>query len=309
VIARPWQDVPPEALAALYERERDRWVDILRWDPSHALMEVERARVTWGLPGFVVLDQANALRGYVFYLQTGRRIEVGGITSDSASVTRALVDAVAAAAVAAGIDDVSWFVFEGVPSLREALERHHFIVDPFAYLVRSIDAGTPAIAAQTRLAASPWRAEDAEPVACLLERAYASGTHGRFLPAHTPEDWVHYVRNLGRFDGCGTLHPLATRLLRAGREVKAALLATMVAPETAHIAQLAVDEDLRRRGIATALIADAAAAAARGGATTLTLLVDASNDAARALYARLGFETRATFLAATRPRPSAARVA
>ena len=60
-----------------------------------------------------------------------------------------------------------------------------------------------------------------------------------------------------------------------------------------HINTLAVSPDYRRRGLATLLMQHVLAEAAREGALKATLEVRASNQAALALYERLGFRVTA----------------
>lgn len=67
--------------------------------------------------------------------------------------------------------------------------------------------------------------------------------------------------------------------------------------EELHINTVAVDPASRRKGHATALLNHVVSDAAAAGALRATLEVRASNDAAIALYTRLGFH-----VAATRPR-------
>ena len=64
-----------------------------------------------------------------------------------------------------------------------------------------------------------------------------------------------------------------------------------------HINTLAVAPASRRAGLATRLLCEVMAEAARDGGKKATLEVRASNDAALALYGRLGFQ-----IAARRPR-------
>lgn len=59
--------------------------------------------------------------------------------------------------------------------------------------------------------------------------------------------------------------------------------------EDAHITNVAVRPDRRRRGIASRLVIELIAEARRREATAATLEVRTSNGAARALYRRLGF--------------------
>lgn len=69
----------------------------------------------------------------------------------------------------------------------------------------------------------------------------------------------------------------------------AGFLVLVVAPGEAELANVAVAPKARRRGIAGTLVAHALGVADAAGAGTVFLEVRASNDAARALYAALGF--------------------
>lgn len=58
----------------------------------------------------------------------------------------------------------------------------------------------------------------------------------------------------------------------------------------AHITNLAVDPDLRRRGLGTMVLVEMMDRARRLGATRITLEVRESNEPAQALYRKMGFE-------------------
>ena len=77
-----------------------------------------------------------------------------------------------------------------------------------------------------------------------------------------------------------------------GRRV-AAFCACWVVHDELHINTIAVDESQRRRGLALRLMHHVMRDAARSGARRATLEVRRSNDAARALYERLGFSVTA----------------
>ena len=77
-----------------------------------------------------------------------------------------------------------------------------------------------------------------------------------------------------------------------GRRV-AAFCACWVVHDELHINPIAVDESQRRRGLALRLMHHVMRDAARSGARRATLEVRRSNDAARALYERLGFSVTA----------------
>lgn len=62
-----------------------------------------------------------------------------------------------------------------------------------------------------------------------------------------------------------------------------------VEPDEAHLDELAVSPDARRRGIGSALLAECCDAAESVGMRRISLWVTGDNTAARALYARAGF--------------------
>lgn len=90
-------------------------------------------------------------------------------------------------------------------------------------------------------------------------------------------------------------HSPASRLyvLRDENGTVLAFCACWLIVDELHINSLAVDVSRRRAGIGTALMRGVLADAEREGATRATLEVRRSNDAARALYERLGFTVEA----------------
>jgi ribosomal-protein-alanine N-acetyltransferase len=77
-----------------------------------------------------------------------------------------------------------------------------------------------------------------------------------------------------------------------GRRV-AAFCACWIIHDELHINTIAVAHDVRRRGFATRLMEHVMADAARAGARRATLEVRRSNEAALAVYGRLGFRVTA----------------
>ncbi len=63
----------------------------------------------------------------------------------------------------------------------------------------------------------------------------------------------------------------------------------LVAPDSAHITNIAVDPDCRRQGIASRLLLALARDAVTRGSPALTLEVRVGNEGAQALYRRFGF--------------------
>lgn len=97
----------------------------------------------------------------------------------------------------------------------------------------------------------------------------------------TTRDW--YERELQRPEVCFVY------VLRTADVPVAAFCAFWLVADQAHINNLAVRPELRRRGLGIELLKAIVTEAKVLGATSMTLEVRASNLAARALYAKAGF--------------------
>jgi len=137
-----------------------------------------------------------------------------------------------------------------------------------------------------------WRDGDIAPAADLLCAAYPPEIASLFTPHGRAAEWRTYITVLVKLAPCGVFRREWSRVIRDGDALLGAALMTLVAPGTAHLAQLAVRPDVQRQGLATRLVREAAAAARAAGCLELTLLVARGNEPARRLYASLGFTQR-----------------
>jgi len=314
MILRDWCDLPGETLAPVYDAERRRWQRQLRWDSAAACGEIEHARVTWGLPGFVAVDRAGRIRGTAYYLLEHDRIDIGGITTDDELATDVLLDGIVTVADALDVTTVRMLTLDAAVALQSALRLRGFAVEPHLYLSRDLTMPaappSPVERIWTRLvdrsrpvfcadALEPWRPDDVEPAAALLSRAYDRASGALFAPNHAAGEWSRYVRNLVTHVGCGVVNPSMSQVLRDGDEMRALSLITDIAPGVAHLVQLAVDPARRGERLGEALTQRSCDRLRDAGYTALTLLVASTNAPARALYDRLDFRHDATFIAAT----------
>ena len=292
---RDWRDADPADTQWLYAREQDYWVRELAWDASTAWREIEQARVTWGLPGRIVIDEHKTIRGWCYCMPDGETFHLGGIVADDPRVTAALVDAsLDIAAAGARPARVSSFVPTRADGLEPALVQRGFSCERYHYLARPV---TPPVNSGSSDAIG-WHEDLLAPSAILLQAAYGQG--GRhFSPRGLQAEWEHYVRGLVERPGCGVLEPTITRVVRTSEGMRALVLATRIAPGTVHLAQVAVHPSRRREGLGRRLVDEACRLAASRGARLVTLLVGDRNVAARALYEQMGFAARAAFVAGT----------
>jgi len=296
MIVRNWRDADPSETQVLYAREQDYWVRELGWDASTAWREIEHARVTWGLPGYIALDADRTVRGWAYIVPEGETVHLGGVVADTLEATAALLDACMESAVRPSRPArVSCFVSIRAEGFEAALGEHGFVCERYHYLSKPLSTaeGTAEVEAED------WSETDLLPAAELLSEAYGSmGRH--FAPRGTPEEWEHYVRSLVERPGCGVLEPAITRVVRSERGLQALVLATRISPGTLHLAQVAVHPSRRREGLGRRLVEDACRAAPARGARQATLLVGDNNAAARDLYAQMEFSERSAFLAGVR---------
>jgi ribosomal protein S18 acetylase RimI-like enzyme len=290
---RDWRDADPSDTRVLYAREQEYWVRELAWDASTAWREIEQARVTWGLPGYLAIDVERAVRGWAYYLPEGETVHLGGVVAETREATSALLDACLDSAMRPPRPArVSCFLPSRAEGFEEALRERGFTCEQYLYLSRSIAAGDDTSQAE------PWSTGDLLPAATLLRESY--GDEGRhFAPRGTPEEWEQYVRSLVERPGCGVIEPAVTRVVRNGTALQALVLATRIAPGTLHLPQVAVHPSRRRKGLAQQLVEGACRAAAIRGIKQATLLVAESNAVARALYEKMGFTEVSAFVAAT----------
>jgi ribosomal protein S18 acetylase RimI-like enzyme len=293
MIVRDWRDADPSDTQVLYAREQEYWVRELAWDASTAWKEIEQARVTWGLPGFIAVDDNRTVRGWAYFLPEGETAHLGGVVADTREATDALIDACLESALRPPRPArVSCFLPIRAEGFEDALRQRGFVCEHYRYLSRNITAGDDSTHADT------WNAADLLPAATLLRESYESeGKH--FAPRGTSEEWEQYVRSLVERPGCGVIEPAVTRVIRNGGHLQALVLATRIAPGTLHLPQVAVHPSRRRQGLAERLVEEACRAAASRGVKQATLLVADSNTHARALYEKIGFTNKSAFLAGT----------
>jgi len=297
MIVRDWRDADLADTQLLYAREQDFWVRELTWDASNSWREIEQARTTWGLPGRIAIDHKRTVRGWSYYMPDGETLHIGGIAAETKDATAALVDAcLELSAVPPRPLRVSCFVPDRAEGFEAALVERGFICEHYHYLSRTLThSANPGAATQ----AEGWREGDLQDAAELLRIAY--GEHGRhFAPRGTLTEWEHYARGLVERPGCGDLEPALTRVVRDVGNMVALVLTTRIAPGTIHLAQVAVHPARRREGFARRLVDEACRLGQPRAARQATLLVGERNTAARKLYESMGFEPRATFIAATK---------
>jgi ribosomal protein S18 acetylase RimI-like enzyme len=291
-----WRDVPPETVRGLLLAERCRALEERHWDLAHLFRTVEQARHRGDLPGLILRSSSGTAVGWVFFVLSNRLLQIGGLHAETAGGVRRLLTAVMHSPEAALAQGVSCFLHARSPSLASALTRLGFDLQRYEYLEAMLTPSWPVTAPEVPSQAMTHA--DAPHLVRLLARGYDGQAVSRaFAPNARLDEWATYVRQLLSGPSAGAWRPDLSLVLTApdGR-LAGAIVVTEVASGVAHVAQLVVDPDHRRRGVARALLSAAGAAAAAQGVTRVTLMVSDANDRALALYRSLGFSPRSVFL-------------
>jgi ribosomal protein S18 acetylase RimI-like enzyme len=310
---RDWRLSTPAEIEPLLALEREAWLRDLDWDVCEAWHAVEPARHAGTLAGFVATDEPGHIVGWTSFLLHRDNVQVLAFVAPAVSTASALLDAILESDERAAADTVLFCVRSAADSLPNALAARGFRVEPYRYLAVDLDGydrcdgydrskeGTGAVNfLSSRESLRPWSA-DGQRLARLFARAYEGNLTTRaFAPHGSAAEWTEYVVTLLTTTGCGRFVPGLSFVVPSARsnELAGAVVVTELAPGTSHVAQIAVDQAERGRGLGRLLLTGAMSAAASAGCARMTLLVAASNRAALALYERAGFRHRSSFVVA-----------
>jgi len=322
-----WRSADAETIAALFRVERERWRDDLHWDADRSMKLLEQGRSSGRACGWLARNDEDEVVGWTFYLLHNRILQIGGLHAETGEVTRTLLDAILHSAEAELATQLLCYTYPSSAALESALTRRRFDICRYLYLTKPLTgASAPEPAAflpvpsdfldETPLDTTPpdttplrsglriahWREEDGVATVRVMSRAFAGVPSARcFAPRGQLDEWAHYLAQVVTMSMCGPFLREASLTAWDGGMLRAAALLTSVDPSTAHVAQIVVDPDAQRRGVARDLLGTACAIARARGFERVTLLVAENNARARTLYQTLGFTGGEHFVYASRP--------
>lgn len=171
-------------------------------------------------------------------------------------------------------------------------------VYPRLFMLRPSMAGEPAArGGRAGLAFQCWGMQWTEPAAALIAEVYQGHVDSEINDQYRSREGAsRFLRNIVQHPGCGVFLPGASFAAIAGDGSLAGLtLATRVARETGHIAQLCVRGDWRGTGLAFELLRLSLAGLRDAGTHEVSLTVTEQNARAVALYERTGFHAMHRF--------------
>ena len=306
-----WRHASPDVVAPLYDAECARWSGSLGWDYRPSCGLIEAARMGGRLPGLLARDARGEVAGWSYFLFHQNTLQIGNLVARDDRAVRALLRAIVRCPEATSARRMSCFLFPGLPAVEQALVQTRFSVLRHAYLQRAIAGDEVATGDRVCLAGREyvlreWSPDVVPAVLALLIAGYEGTAEARcFAPDGDVGQWATYIHQLVQTPACGRFERAFSVLVETpGHEVAGAILVTALSSRMAHIAQMVVGEDHRRRGVGEWMVRVACARARQAHYEYMTLLVAESNARARGLYDRLGFAPSAEFLFADRKRSS-----
>jgi ribosomal protein S18 acetylase RimI-like enzyme len=292
-----WHDAGDAQFGAIWAEQNARWTGQLSWDSAGTWDLVEAQRKSGRLPGVLLLDGPR-VAAWSFFLVHDNTLQIGAFEADTCDTTGMLLDAILETVDPAdACDGAMLFAFSTAPGLLPALIERGFDVERYFHLLRELPADDRATTGSMK-----WSSTANEQVPVLLARAYGEPSQTRPFARHGRDtEWREYVGHLLGSNACGRFDPsLSSACMSPSGVLHALTITTVVAPGTAHIAQLAVDPLRRGAGLASAMLHEVVANARRAGCERLTLLVSERNRPALRLYQREGFRQTANFVSAGR---------
>ena len=311
-------------LRPLLQQEAARWQQRLRWDYASAitlLLDYIDGRI---LPGFVALNQGRVI-GYAFGVFEAAKAVVGDVYAfgegeqlDNPICETLLHHLLEMLQATPGVDRIESQLlmfpaaalagpflsrgFHSYPRLFMTCDLQDSGRHPERSAKREVEgslyfgAGDPVQPPPVppHLVLEPWRPQFYDAGAALIHRAYAGNVDSNINDQYRSVPGAQrFLHNIIRFPGCGIFDPADSWVARDARTnaLEAMILCSRVREDVGHITQLCVRQELRRQGLAEALLHHCAAHIARRGVTSLSLTVTESNTPALQLYERNGFTT------------------
>jgi ribosomal protein S18 acetylase RimI-like enzyme len=142
----------------------------------------------------------------------------------------------------------------------------------------------------------PWQETHLQEAAPILRAAYDAGVEAEIHEQYRTVDGCRVVLdNILNQGGCGVLVSEASALARQRERGIGFVVVTEVAPQQAHLTQIAVLPQYQGRGVGQALLDYSVWRLAERRFDTLSLIVSRSNGSALELYQSRGFQSVLAF--------------
>lgn len=290
--------LPASSLDRLLEEEKARWLSLLHWDFSPSAGLVTRYVSMQALDGYALMDDGEAV-GYVYWVIEDHKGLIGDLYVRDAWRSPANENLLMGAAlgqmrrhawirrVEAQILQMSARGSQIAPAgLRPEIYPRHFMVAQ----TRALDGLRP-LSLDPGIQLENWTMQWLDASARLIGLVY----HGHVDSAindqyNSGAGARRFLQNIVQYPGCGHFsHTASWVALDGGGQVIGLCLASKVASNIGHIAQLCLSPGFQGGGAGYEMLRRSMLALTADGCKEVSLTVTASNERAIRLYERFGF--------------------
>ena len=309
-------------LRPLLEQESRLWSERLRWDyrsSADLLLQYLDARV---LPGFVALDRGRVC-GYIFCVHEGSKAVIGDVFAVADASSQPTVDVentllTHLLEMLQNSPNVSrieaQLLLHGEGLHKRPFLQNGFRIYPRLFMECEVGAGAADASGGDGAAARDqadalvqtapgielrkWSPEDFTAAGELIQQCYLGHLDSRINNQYrSVAGSLRFLHNIVRFPGCGVFDAETSLVLHDASSggLIGLLLCSRVRQDVAHITQICVAQNYRRRKLGKLLVQECLGLLKERGFSALTLTVTAANRDAVALYESFGFKVAHRF--------------
>lgn len=294
------RSVSPATLEPLLREERNRWRALLHWDFSASAHLLLRYVQMQALDGFVLFD-GDEPAGYIYWVAEDHKSLIGDLYLRDAWRSPANENLLLSAAltelrrnpwiqrVEAQLLQLAARGSQICPAgLRPKVFPRYFMLAA----LEGVDARRPLIT-QPALCVEHWSPRWLDDSATLIGEVYSAHVDSEINDQyHSARGARRFLQNIVQYPGCGEFsHECSYVAVDQEGRVRGLSLASTVASEVGHIAQICIAREFQGTGAGYELLRLSLVALRARGAVEASLTVTASNDRAVHLYERFGFRT------------------
>lgn len=290
--------LPASSLSRLLGEEKARWLSLLHWDFTPSADLVTRYVSMQALDGYVLVDDGEPV-GYVYWVMEDHKGLIGDLYVRDAWRSPANENMLMGAAlgqlrrypwirrVEAQLMQLSMRGSQVAPAgLHPRIYPRHFMLASVA----GVDSARP-IRVDPGIQLENWSMRWLDASAQLIGSVYAGHVDSAINDQYNSDQGARrFLQNIVQYPGCGYFSNAASwvALNRRGQVVGMSL-ASKVASQIGHIAQLCLSRELQGGGAGYEMLRRSMLALAADGCREVSLTVTASNERAIRLYERFGF--------------------
>lgn len=293
----------PGALDELLQEEVEAWRRSLHWDFTPSAQLVQRYVSIHALDGLALLSK-NGIAGYLYWVSEDAKALLGDLyvrdAERSHETENLLLEGALQRLIGGPHLTSNWIrriegqLMQAELSAEEAAPhgprpkgfRRHFMLAKSAVAGRMEPHRLP-----SGFLVQQFGPRWIDGAAQLIARTYAGHVDSEINDQYrTSQGASRFLHNVVQYPGCGVFQPQASSvLLDPEGRVRGLSVASRVAQDVGHLAQICVDPGLQGHGCGYELLRRTMVSLVGEGVAEISLTVTETNDYARALYLRNGF--------------------